>query len=260
MRTILCWAMVIVIGCVGCSSPVTVVPVSVTDGATAVVVPTVQGPTATVSPLPRTATPIPATLTPIVPTATPIPATLTPIVPTATLMPARTQQHVQATVSAHSAYTYVFPVVASSVHYGSIHHDYMATDIFCDDGSQFVAVIDGVVDDIEATDQWDPAVDDPATRSGLAVAIIGVDGNRYYGSHLRDIAAGLTVGMPVTAGQLLGYTGRSGNARQTPPHLHFGISRPSYPADWQVRRGEMNPYEFLQAWEKGEALQPLFLP
>lgn len=219
------------------------------------------------SPLPDTATPRPATATAIPPTSTSQPATATIIPPTstpppatATAFPVRTQQHYQATAVAQSAYTYVFPIADAQVNYGHDHHDYMATDIFCDDGSAFVAVIDGVVEYIEMTDRWDPATDEPAVRSGLAVAILGVDGNRYYGSHLSAIAPGLTVGMSVVAGQLLGYTGHSGNARFTPPHLHFGISRPSFPDDWQVRRGEMNPYEFLRAWEKGEALQPVFLP
>ena len=207
-----------------------------------------------------TATPIPATVTPIPPTATPIPPTATLIPPTATPIPVRTQQRYQATAIAQSAYTYVFPVANAPVNYGHDHHDYMATDIFCADGSAFVAVIDGVVEYIEQTDRWDPTTDDPALRSGLAVAIIGVDGNRYYGSHLSAIAPDVSVGMTGVAGQLLGYTGHSGNARSTPPHLHFGISRPSFPDDWQVRRGEMNPYAFLQAWQKGESLQPVFAP
>jgi hypothetical protein len=211
-------------------------------------------------PVPATATVVPATATVVPATATMVPATATVVPATATVVPVRTQQLLQATALVQNVYTYVFPVVGAPVQYGRDHHDYMATDIFCADGAQFVAVIDGIVDGIEFTDRWDPAVDDPATRSGLAVAIIGVDGNRYYGSHLRDIAPGLAVGMRVKAGQLLGSTGRSGNARETPPHLHFGISRPSYPDDWQVRRGEMNPYEFLQAWERGESLQPVFLP
>lgn len=224
--------------CTGCSMPVVVEPTRIPP------------PSATVT---VTLTPV-ATLTQL-PTTTPIPPTATH-----TPLPVRTQQHLQATAVVQSLYTYVFPVPGVPVTYGREHHDYMATDIFCDDGAPFVAVVDGVVEYIETTDRWDPAVDDPASRSGLAVAIIGVDGNRYYGSHLQAVVPELVVGMPVRAGDVLGYTGRSGNARHTPPHLHFGISRPSFPDDWQVRRGEMNPYVFLQAWEKGESLQPVFAP
>jgi murein DD-endopeptidase MepM/ murein hydrolase activator NlpD len=61
------------------------------------------------------------------------------------------------------------------------------------------------------------------------VAIIGMDGVRYYGSHLQSIAPDLKVGMKVSAGQLLGHTGKSGDARFTAAHLHFGISHPTDP-------------------------------
>ncbi len=234
-----CYWLSVMWWCVACSMPL---PGNTT--------PTVTMPVPTVTmPAPTVTMPVPTATMPA-PTATATP----------TLLPVRTQQLLQATAVGQSPYTYVFPVPGVPVTYGRDHHDYMATDIFCEDGAPFVAVIDGVVDYIETTDQWDSAVDDPVTRSGLAVAIIGIDGNRYYGSHLSAVAPGLTVGMQVRAGDLLGYTGRSGNARHTPPHLHFGISRPSYATDWQVRRGEMNPYEFLQAWEKGESLQPVFAP
>ena len=156
------------------------------------------------------------------------------------------------------AAAYVFPVATSAVTYGKDHHDYPATDIFCDIGSPFVAVTDGVVDAIVAVDTWDPATDVPADRSGLAVAIIGTDGVRYYGSHLSAIRTGLAVGQTVSAGDVLGLTGASGNARFTPPHLHFGISQPSTPDDWQARRGQLSPYPFLRAWQNGESMTPTF--
>jgi murein DD-endopeptidase MepM/ murein hydrolase activator NlpD len=60
----------------------------------------------------------------------------------------------------------------------------------------------------------------------------------------------------VEAGQTLGRTGKSGNARNTPPHLHFGISHPTTPDDWRVRRGEIPPFEYLQAWSRGEQRTP----
>jgi murein DD-endopeptidase MepM/ murein hydrolase activator NlpD len=60
----------------------------------------------------------------------------------------------------------------------------------------------------------------------------------------------------VEAGQLLGLTGQSGNAASTPPHLHFGISRPTTPDDWQARRGQIPPYAYLRAWQRGESVAP----
>jgi murein DD-endopeptidase MepM/ murein hydrolase activator NlpD len=161
------------------------------------------------------------------------------------------------TATVSTAAQYAFPISQGAVSYGKDHHDYPATDIFCDEGSTFVAVTDGVIDSIVGVDRWDPTTDVPADRSGRAVALIGDDGVRYYGSHLSTIAPGLTVGQRVRVGTLLGYTGKSGNARFTPPHLHFGISQPTTPDDWQVRRGQISPYPYLTAWAQGESLTPL---
>ena len=153
--------------------------------------------------------------------------------------------------------SYVFPVrPASAAWFGRYHHDYPATDIFCPPGSRFVAPVSGVVDYVSLTDRWDPRTDDPAARGGLSVALLGEDGVRYYGSHLSSVAPGIVQGVRVRAGQLLGRTGKTGSARNTPPHLHFGISRPTYPTDWQARRGEINPYVYLRAWARGTALTP----
>ncbi len=182
-------------------------------------------------------------------TATETPTATTTETPTATATDTPTATAVTA--------QYVFPVQHAEVNYGKFHHDYPATDIFCDEGSEFVAVTDGVVDYISFEDIWDPTTNEPNDRGGLAVAIIGNDGVRYYGSHLQAIAADLQVGMTVRAGQLLGYTGKTGSARPTPAHLHFGISHPTTPEDWQVRRGEISPYPYLQAWRNNEMRAPV---
>jgi murein DD-endopeptidase MepM/ murein hydrolase activator NlpD len=188
------------------------------------------------------------------PTTTPS-ATASPI-PSATATPAR-RPTASATADAPSARTYVFPVRSKGkVSYGRFHHDYPATDMFCPIGSQFLAVTAGVVDYVSREDVWDPAVNDGATRGGLSVAIVGDDGVRYYGSHLSQVADGIAPGVRVTAGQLLGLTGKSGDARVTDPHLHFGISRPTTPDDWRVRRGEIAPYAYLRAWQRGENVTP----
>jgi murein DD-endopeptidase MepM/ murein hydrolase activator NlpD len=156
-----------------------------------------------------------------------------------------------------AALIYTFPVLAARISYGPYHHDYPATDIFCPIGSQFVAPTSGIVDFVSRTDRWNPATNDPNLRGGLAVAIIGDDGVRYYGSHLSSVAEGIEPGVRVVSGQLLGLTGKSGNAAGTEPHLHFGLSRPTTPDDWQVRRGEIPPYVYLQAWAQGDMLAPV---
>ena len=153
---------------------------------------------------------------------------------------------------------YIFPVQPSDVaRFAPEHHDYPATDIFAPVGTLFVAPTDGVVEFISREDAWNPQTDEPAARGGLAISMVGDDGVRYYGSHLSEVAAGLAVGMRVHAGQPLGRIGQSGNARGTPSHLHFGISHPTFLDDWLVRRGEVSPYPYLQAWLKGEMRTPV---
>ncbi len=157
------------------------------------------------------------------------------------------------------SWSYVFPIEPSNLvdfSEGTAGHGYPATDIFAPEGSKFVAVTNGVVDFVSTKDIWIPEKDDPGTRGGLSVAIIGEDGVRYYGSHLSAIEPGIKPGVWVTVGQVLGYVGHTGDARNTPAHLHFGISHPSYPTDWHTRRGEVDPFPFLVAWREGHNVTP----
>ncbi len=157
------------------------------------------------------------------------------------------------------SYNHVFPIQppgAAGFAEGTSSHGYPATDIFAPVGTKFVAVTDGVVDFVSYQDLWDPDHDDPAQRGGLSVAIIGDDGLRYYGSHLSVIATGIAPGVRVTAGQLLGLIGNTGDARNTMSHLHFGISRPTVPDDWKARRGQVDPFTFLVAWRDGHNVTP----
>lgn len=156
---------------------------------------------------------------------------------------------------------YIFPVRPDkSVDYaeGTAAHGYPAIDIFAPAGWEYVAVTDGTVEFLSYTDTWDPVTDDPGARGGIAIAIIGDDGLRYYGSHLLKIADGIETGLHVSAGQLLGYIGESGNAYGTVSHLHFGISHPTYPEDWKTRRGEIDPFPYLNAWAAGINITPRY--
>jgi peptidoglycan LD-endopeptidase LytH len=184
-------------------------------------------------------------------TTTPVTKTTTPNIAITSTTVSNSNQ-----ISNTTNYIYVFPVQANKIDYGPYHHDYPAADIFCPIGSKFVAPTSGIVDFVSREDLWAPSTDDPAVRGGLSVAIIGGDGWRYYGSHLDAIAEDIEPGVRVSAGQLLGLTGRSGNARSTPPHLHFGISQPTTADDWIVRRGQIPPFKFLQAWSRGEMTTP----
>ena len=58
---------------------------------------------------------------------------------------------------------------------------------------------------------------------GRVVSVMGAGGRVYYYAHLDAHAPGLARGDRVESGTLLGRVGDSGNARGTPPHLHFGV-------------------------------------
>lgn len=158
---------------------------------------------------------------------------------------------------ATAAPTYLFPIAGCEANYARAHHDYAATDILTKAGCKFVAPIDGVVDEVNRVDRWRKPPNRGIDRGGLSVSIIGVDGVRYYGSHLRSIPKSIEPGVSVTAGQVLGAVGSTGSARGTAPHLHFGISWPTPPDIWWVRRGEVLPWKYLDAWKKGKDLSPV---
>jgi murein DD-endopeptidase MepM/ murein hydrolase activator NlpD len=159
--------------------------------------------------------------------------------------------------SASAAPIYVFPVTGCEVNYAKAHHDYAATDILTKAGCKFVAPINGVVDEVNRTDLWSGKTNLGIDRGGLYVSIIGEDGVRYYGSHLRSIPASIQPGVSVLAGRVLGAVGATGSARGTAPHLHFGISWPTPPDTWWVRRGEVLPWKYLDAWKAGKDLSPV---
>ena len=160
---------------------------------------------------------------------------------------------------AQAAPVYIFPVADCAVNYARAHHDYAATDILAKKGCKFVSPVNGVVDEVNRTDLWSGKTNLGADRGGLYVSIIGEDGVRYYGSHLTSIVASIQPGEVVTAGQLLGKVGATGSARGTSPHLHFGISwpTPTQPNVWWVRRGEVLPWKYLDAWKAGKDLSPV---
>jgi murein DD-endopeptidase MepM/ murein hydrolase activator NlpD len=65
---------------------------------------------------------------------------------------------------------------------------------------------------------------------GNTVFVIGPGGRRYYYAHLEGYSD-IEVGDYVTPKTVLGYVGTTGNAKGTPPHLHFGVYTSSGPVD-----------------------------
>jgi murein DD-endopeptidase MepM/ murein hydrolase activator NlpD len=150
----------------------------------------------------------------------------------------------------------VFPV-RGATSYGSAHHDYPATDIFAGCGRRVVAPITGTILELSRVDRWNPSTDRPRHRGGKFFSLLGRAGVRYYGSHLRSLAGRVQRGATIRAGQKVGRVGRTGNARYTSCHLHFGLSpKCRGRGDWWIRRGVVSPYRFLRSWENGGNLGP----
>jgi len=63
----------------------------------------------------------------------------------------------------------------------------------------------------------------------------GLFGNSIYYAHLDSIA--IESGAKVKAGDTLGFVGNTGNAKFTPPHLHFGI--------YKGYQGAVDPLPFV---------------
>lgn len=110
-------------------------------------------------------------------------------------------------------------------------HWHEGTDVMAAMGTPVVAVEDGVVERAR-----------PSSLGGNALRLRGESGHGFYYAHLAAYAPGIAEGVPVAAGQLLGFVGDTGDARGGAPHLHFEIHRPG--TDEPV-----NPYPLLAvAW------------
>ena len=86
-------------------------------------------------------------------------------------------------------------------------------DIFAPKGTGIVAVADGIISYIGEQ-----------PKGGNCLWLTTENGTSFYYAHLDRWAAGLYEGMEVRTGDLLGYVGNTGNAKTTPPHLHFGVN------------------------------------
>ena len=71
---------------------------------------------------------------------------------------------------------------------------------------------------------------------GRVVVVVGPGGAGHYYAHLEDYAD-IAPNDWVNQGDVIGYVGDSGNAKGTPPHVHYGI---------YINGGAVNPYPLLQ--------------
>jgi peptidoglycan LD-endopeptidase LytH len=149
---------------------------------------------------------------------------------------------------------HAFPIgVGVNVSYAHTHGEYPATDVFADCGTEVHAMATGVVQHVRRVDDYDKKADNPALRGGKSVSVVGLDGVRYYTSHLDRID--VAVGQAVTAGDVLGTIGLTGDSEAC--HTHVGISLLCPSTEWSVRRGVIWPWPYLDAWRKGLQKSPV---
>ena len=74
-------------------------------------------------------------------------------------------------------------------------------------------------------------------RNRLGGKVIGIQGPGawHYYAHLNKFAS-IRLYERVKEGQVIGYVGKTGNAKTTPAHLHYGV---------YLARGAINPYPLI---------------
>src|SRR5262249_13281354 len=116
----------------------------------------------------------------------------------------------------------------------SWHH---GDDIFAPLGAPVLAVADGTLFSVGWND-----------IGGLRVWLRDTAGNEFYFAHLSALATRTADGLPVQAGDVIGFVGNTGDARGTPYHLHFEI----HPVAmlYLGYHGAVDPTTYLQAWAR----------
>ncbi len=110
---------------------------------------------------------------------------------------------------------------------GSRRHK--GTDLVADRMSPVVAVADGVVSSVHNTPAEDCCYLIIRHNDGWSSMYVHLNNDNYPGDDGLGlgVAPGLTSGSEVTAGQVIGWVGDSGNAEGSIPHLHFELRDPS---------------------------------
>ena len=132
---------------------------------------------------------------------------------------------------------FVFPVYGKhsySDDYGAARQDtghHQGNDIFATAGTPVVAVCKGTLHRVGTNTV-------PGNRLWVKCA---KGGDEFFYGHLSAFASDAHSGARVDAGQVVGFVGSTGDAEQTPPHLHFEV----HPGGG----GPVDPYPFLRAWE-----------
>ncbi len=111
---------------------------------------------------------------------------------------------------------------------GPIVRTHEGQDVFCRYGDPILAPEDGLVSYSDGG------------LGGISARVHTSPSAYFYLTHLSGTnAAQHPSGSPVSAGDVVGFCGNSGNAATTPPHVHFG---------WYVNSEAVNPMRSLIRW------------
>lgn len=104
---------------------------------------------------------------------------------------------------------------------------HQGVDIFAKRGTAVLSATQGIVAKI-GNDRL----------GGKVIWILGPNLSRHYYAHLNGYSDQIQEGDWVEVGEVIGYVGNTGNAQNTPPHLHYGI--------YLNGKGATNPYPFFK--------------
>lgn len=102
---------------------------------------------------------------------------------------------------------------------------HQGVDIFARRGTPVLSAAEGIVLRVGTNE-----------LGGNVINVLGPGRQVHYYAHLDSYGV-FKPGDVVLPGDTLGYVGNTGNARDTPPHLHYGI--------YDSERGAVNPWPIL---------------
>jgi Peptidase family M23 len=138
---------------------------------------------------------------------------------------------------------YAFPVYGhASVadDFGAARADtgaHQGNDVFAHFGAPVLAVGDGVVEKVGTL-----------PISGNRLWLRTAAGDTFFYAHLSAFSPDAVDGRRVKAGTVLGFTGNTGDAEPTPPHVHFEI----HPGG----KDAIDPHAILLAWQENRDVPP----
>jgi peptidoglycan LD-endopeptidase LytH len=120
----------------------------------------------------------------------------------------------------------------NEMHHG---HPHEAIDIVEPRGTPVHAVVDGTIKKIFLSKPGGKTIYEFDRAAAYC----------YYYAHLDGYASGLHEGQRVSAGEVIGYTGSTGNASPDAPHLHFAVYELGPDKHWW-QGWALDPYPLLK--------------